>query len=211
MTLNCIHFKIFEPTLQTLGSSLPQLKKLDIKSRSSLNQLNSVIENFPNLETLKFVQHTNEVDVAFVWREGLINDNLKHLRIEIKKTADCKDIFKIFKGLKKLQSFYVVGVSASKLQTDFTQDMIERLEIDGQHLIKFSWIFAKSSEFFFDESHRDAIKLRLQGRFSTINYNAKHWIMDKSMLSAPEQHIVQYGLDPALLAKYLRNFGRNQL
>jgi hypothetical protein len=97
-------FNVDELTIKQLAVNMPRLVHLNIDTQSASNVINAIIQNFPNLEDLKF-KTTNKTD-AFIFQDGLKHNKLRKIKIEISK-SDNIELSKLINCCQKLEEFEI--------------------------------------------------------------------------------------------------------
>jgi hypothetical protein len=67
-------------TIIQLSVNFPSVKELTLHSKSTINVINTILQNFPNLESLHFYPYEIAGE-AYIYQEGLRPQNLKKLHI----------------------------------------------------------------------------------------------------------------------------------
>jgi hypothetical protein len=93
-----------ELTIKQLAINLPRLKELEITSESSINIVNAIIQNFTNLEVLKF--ETVHLD-GYNFCDGLKHENLKSLYLNWRRVDQFIELPKFIKCCKKLENLSI--------------------------------------------------------------------------------------------------------
>lgn len=109
--------KLDSLSFESLGSNVPQLKNLKVRSALSANQINVILGHFSNLEILDFETVSYPRYEKYVFKDGLVHEKLKSLKFKFDKIDGKPE--KKFKDLPKL---FACCKNLEKLQTSFCDD-----------------------------------------------------------------------------------------
>jgi hypothetical protein len=110
-----------EFTISQLNVNFPNVKELSLKSFSSINAVNKILQIFPNLESLHFCPNEFD-DEAYIYQEGLQHRKLKKLHIGLWKGRIKNDFAKLIGSCTKLDDFFAMsGLTKGSLKEIFTR------------------------------------------------------------------------------------------
>jgi hypothetical protein len=89
-------------TINELAVNLPHLKDFSVYSESSINIINAIVKNFPNLESLEYFTSRIVTD-TYCYQDGLTHKNLTSLKIETFKGDENMDLPMLIRNCEKLE------------------------------------------------------------------------------------------------------------
>lgn len=95
-------------TFGLMSLNNPGLEELNVRSESSLNVINKIIENFPNLKELKFNNDYYRDSDEYFFQYGLVNANLKNLEIST-DLESYEDLANLVGCCSKLEIFSILS------------------------------------------------------------------------------------------------------
>lgn len=129
LNLKCHSYTLSDSTLAHLGKNLPHLTRLFIVSGFFRhNQLNQIIQSFPNLEEVRVSQHNIWIFETYTFPRGLEHENLKKLTLEMGTTGG-NDFPKLVGCLKKLESLHIE--ICDRVTTAYVNALIDNLKEQG--------------------------------------------------------------------------------
>jgi len=152
------NFDITESTFKTMEVNMPRLRKVFLKSNSSIQVLNSILKNLTNLECLIFDNRSRYAEDRFVLHEGLHHEKLRELAVLTRFDSDvdlaelvvcCKNLESLTTTMCRNENYlkevlmtqpklrYVQLVNPSSHKRIITRNLIALIKMHGKKLKRF--------------------------------------------------------------------------
>jgi ribosomal protein S26 len=129
-----------DSTIEHLGSNFPELKELELYTSFSINALNTILHNFPNIEVFDLGLNCKmSGDDVNTYQTGLKHEKLKKLIIRTWRGRICKDLLK-FIGCCELEELDLqIALKPNDLEQLISiQTNLKLLSLDASFLHEFS-------------------------------------------------------------------------
>jgi hypothetical protein len=119
LNISCGKAELPELTIVQLSVNFPSVKELTLRSKSSINVTNTILQSFPNLASLHFFPNGVVVE-DYIYQEGLRHENLKKLHITMWNGIN-NDFAKLIGCCVKLEEFSAISLpNKNSLKEIFT-------------------------------------------------------------------------------------------
>jgi hypothetical protein len=126
-----------ELLIKQLAVNLPRLNYLHVTSQTSINAINAILRDFPNLEVLKFEAIRTD-DEAFIFQNGLKHKKLKSLKLVMSKSDDI-ELPKLMNCCEKLENLEISSLTSKlslleQIKAPNLKSLTLKLEFNPQKL-----------------------------------------------------------------------------